>query len=182
LEVAELVRLIAAQAQRGEQDCGYFLGELLPALHKSQGTLAKANPTFQKRRQEIHTAPFATAKDSRFRGIVEQIIRGAQAQKRRQHIFRRVPGAELVLKPNEKLLLLPEFGDSEQAINAWTDVVVYPQLRRKQRELRSLFERGELQKAKDQNGKFQVSRLEPLARATVARIAKVPRVYFFNVG
>jgi hypothetical protein len=32
LRVAELIRLVAAQALRGDPECGYFLAELLPAL------------------------------------------------------------------------------------------------------------------------------------------------------
>ena len=182
LQVAEFIRVIADQALQGDADCGYFLGELSGTLHKSQETLANANETFRQRHAEIRSAHFATAKDSPLRARIERIIREAQREKRRQHILHHIPEVSIVLKPNKRLLMVPELTVSDEAVNAWTDVIVYPRLRQNQKELRALFDSGKLQKARDKNGKFQISRLKSLIRQTVARIAKLPRVYYFGVG
>jgi hypothetical protein len=174
--------VIAKQAEKGDPDSGYFLGELLPALRKSQPTLSKVNPAFERRCKEMDSAPFPTAKDAPFRAIVEEIIREAQAQKHKHEILQLIPEAAAVLGLNKTLIALPDLRSADDVVDIWVDKVVYPTLRKRQRELRAIFDAGRLKKARDQNGKFQVSRLKPLTRDTVARIAKVPRVYFFNIG
>jgi hypothetical protein len=184
-EVAELIGLIAAQALRGDFQCGYFLAELLPALRKSEQTIAKTNATFRTKCAEIHSAHFATAKDSPLRKMIDDILIQAKRKWRRLRYLQYIPEASSTLleKVSKQLLMLPEFCDSDEAVTAWTNVVVYPRLRRKHRQLRELFEAGKLQKARDENGKFQISRLKPLIRQTVARIAKLPQqLYYFRVA
>ncbi len=181
-QVAELIRLVAAQALRGDPECGYFLAELLPALGKSERTIAKANGTFRNKPAEIHSAHFATAKDSPLRKMIDNILIQVQRERRLHGILQHIPEASVLGKVNKQLLMLPEFCDSDEAVNAWTNVVVYPHLWSKHRQLRELFEAGKLQKARDENGKFQISRLKPLIRQTVARIAKLPRTYYFRVA
>jgi hypothetical protein len=39
---------------------------------------------------------------------------------------------------------------------------------------------GELKRAQDRNGKFQMSRVKVMARDAAERIAAVPRTYYFN--
>lgn len=184
LQVAELIRLVAAQALGGDPACGYFLAELLPALRKTEQTIAKTNATFRTKCAELHSAHFATAKDSPLRKMIDGILIQAKHERRRLRGFLQyVPEASILgEKVNKQLLMLPEFCDSDEAVTAWTNVVVYPRLRRKHRQLRELFEAGKLQKARDENGKFQISRLKPLIRQTVARIAKLPPIYYFRVA
>lgn len=155
LRVAELIRLVAAQALRGDPECGYFLAELLPALRKSEQTTAKSNVTFRIKCAEIYSAHFATTKDSPLRKMIESILIQAQHERRLHGLLQHIPEACTLGKVNKQLLILPEFRDSEEAVTAWTKVVVYPRLRRKHRQLRKLFEAGKLQKARDENGKFQ---------------------------
>ena len=183
-EVAELIRLIAAQALRGDLECGYFLAELLPALRKSEQTIAKTNATFRTKCAEIHSAHFATAKDSPLRKMIDDILIQAKRERRRlQGFLQYIPEASILgKKVSQQLPMLPKFCDSDEAVTAWTNVVVYPRLRGKHRQLRELFEAGKLQKARDENGKFQISRLKPLIRQTVARIAKLPELYYFRIA
>lgn len=49
LQVAGLVHLIVRQVRRGDKQCAYFLGELMPILEKQRPALQKANETFRKR-------------------------------------------------------------------------------------------------------------------------------------
>jgi hypothetical protein len=98
-------------------------------------------------------------------------------------IASRVPESSLVTKPNDRLLALPDLNDSEEAIDAWSNRVVYPRLRSRASRLEHHPVIGKLGKALDENGKFQISRLKPLIRQTVARIAALPpHVCYFCLG
>jgi hypothetical protein len=67
-------------------------------------------------------------------------------------------------------------------VSEWTDKIVYPKLRAMQSKLAEDPVIGNLKKARDKNGKFQISRLESLIKQTVGRIAAVPRARYFNIS
>ena len=181
-EVAKLLRGVARQAQRGDKECGYFLGEMLPMFWKTRDGIAKANESFRTCFSKMESAHFATAKDSPLRRMIHHIINQARAERRVLAIAKEIPDSYLVIKPNDRLLTLPDLNESEEAIDAWTDGIVYPRLRRNAARLRRHPIIGKLKKALDENGKFQISRLRPLIRQTVARIAALPRRYYFDIG
>jgi hypothetical protein len=181
LHVAGLVHLIVRQTKRGDKQCGYFLGEMMPILEKQRPALEKANETFRKRFSSIESARFATSKESRLRQIVLRIVTDARAERRRLQRAQDFPDLLKVIKPNEQLLALPDLDNSPEAIEQWTNVAVYPRLRKMARRLAADPVIGNMKKALDENGKFQISRLKPLIRQTVARIATVPGVYYFRV-
>jgi hypothetical protein len=179
LHVAGLVHLIVRQTLRGDKQCAYFLGELMPILEKQCPALEKANETFRKRFSTIESARFATSKRSRLRQIILRIITDARTEQRRLQRAQNFPDLLKGIKPNEQLLALPELDNSPEAIEWWTNIV-YPRLRKMARRLAADPVIGNMKKAIDENGKFQISRLKPLIRQTVARIAAVPVVYYFR--
>jgi hypothetical protein len=181
LEVATLLHVVAKQAQRGDKECGYFLAELLALFWKTRISLSKANNTFRDYFLRLESAHFPTTKDSQLRRIISRIIARAQIERHRSAILKLIPNADLVIKIDNKLLELPELNSSTEAVNAWTNVVVYPQLKSMARKLGRDPIIGNMKKALDENGKFQISRLKPLIRATVARIASLPRRYYFDI-
>jgi hypothetical protein len=180
-EVAELLRVVAQQAQRGDKECGYFLSEMLPMFWKTRDGLAKANESFRTSFSRMESAHFATAKESPLRRMIHRIINQAKAERRVLEIAQKIPESCLVIKPNDRLLAIPDLNDSEEAIDAWTNGIVYPRLRRNAARLRRHPIIGNLKKALDENGKFQISRLKPLIRQTVARIATLPPRYYFDI-
>jgi hypothetical protein len=181
LEVARLLRVVAQQAQRGDKECGYFLSELLPMFWKTRDGLARSNETFRTYFSKIESAHFATAKESPLRRIIHRIIRQAKAERQVLQIAHGIRGSSAVIKPNTRLMALPDLNDSDEAIDAWTDAVVYPGLRRIAARLRRHPRIRNMRKALDENGKFQISRLKPLIRETVARIAALPPRYYFDI-
>jgi hypothetical protein len=172
---------VAQQAQRGDKECGYFLSEMLPLFWKTRDGLARSNKTFRTYFPKIESAHFATAKESPLRRMIHRIINQAKAERRVLQIAQQIPESSVAIKPNDRLLALPELDQSEEAIDAWTDEVVYPRLRRIAARLRRHPTIGNMRKALDQNGKFQISRLKPLIRQTVARIAALPPRYYFDI-
>ena len=82
-----------------------------------------------------------------------------------------------MIKPNEQLLALPELGQSQKLSNEWTDVVVYPRLRKMARRLAADPVIGNMKKALMRTASFKSRRLKPLIRQTVARIAAVPQSF-----
>src|SRR5438874_12076988 len=82
LEVAKLLRGVARQAQRGDKECGYFLGEMLPMFWKTRDGIAKANESFRTCFSKMESAHFATAKDSPLRRTIHHIISQARAERR----------------------------------------------------------------------------------------------------
>jgi hypothetical protein len=181
LEVAKLLRVVAQQAQRGDKECGYFLSEMLPMFWKTRDGLAKSNETFRGYFSKIESAHFATAKQSPLRRMVHRIINQARIERRVLQIAQAIPESSVLIKPNDHLLALPDLDASEEAIDAWTDRLVYPRLRRIASRLRRHPTIGNMRKALDQNGKFQISRLKPLIRQTVARIASLPPRHYFDI-
>jgi hypothetical protein len=181
MEVAKLLKVVAQQAQRGDKECGYFLSEMLSMFWKTRDGLAKSNQTFRTYFSTMESAHFATGKESPLRRMIHRIIKQATAERRVLEITRHIPESSLVTKPNDRLLALPDLNDSEEAIDAWTNGVVYPRLRSMAPRLRRHPVIGKLRKALDKNGKFQISRLKPLTRQTVARIAALPPRYYFDI-
>ncbi len=180
-DVANLMYLIVYQASRGDRDCGYFLGEFIPTLEKQCSKLEKTNETFRKAYAKFGSVRLMTAKHSALRSLIHRIILVAQAERSMLELGRHLPGLRRYHQ-NDKLLALPELDTSEEAIQKWTDFVVYPRLRRIRRVLSSHPVIGKLRKATDENGKFQISLLKPLIRQTVARIAAVPRRYYSSAA
>jgi len=180
LETAKLLRVVAQQAERGDQECGYFLSEMIPMFWKTRDSIAKSNQTFRTNFSRIESAHFATGKQSPLRRMIHRIIKEARAERRVLQIASQIPESSMV-KPNDRLLALPDLDDSEEAIDAWTNAVVYPRLRRVASRLRRHPIIGKLGKALDENGKFQISRIKPLIRQTVARIAALPLRYYFDI-
>ncbi len=179
-DVANLMHLIVHQARKGDRDCGYFLGEFIPILQKQCPKLEKANETFRETFSRFRAVRFATAKDSPLRPLIHRIISKAEAKRRMAELAHYIPA--LRVHQAKMLLALPDLDTSTASINQWTDVVVYPQLRKIRRKL-SLDPRiGKLSKATDENGKFQISLLKPSIRKTVARIAAVPRRYYSSAA
>jgi hypothetical protein len=181
-ELAKLLLVVAHQAQRRDRECGYFLGELIALFWKTRASLASVNETFRKCFSRMESAHFPTAKDSSLRKLVSKVIRAAQHERRVLKIAARIPNSSILIKSNNKLLSLPELDSSPNAVDAWTDGVVYPRLKRMGRRLSNDPMIGNLKKALDENGKFQISRLRPVIKATVARIAALPQRYYFDIG
>jgi hypothetical protein len=77
---------------------------------------------------------------------------------------------------------LPDLNPSPEVVRKWIDIVVYPYLRSIEAELRSHPQIGNMKKALDGNGKFQVSRLKPEATKIVARLAALPRPHYFDIS
>jgi hypothetical protein len=180
-EVAKLLRVVAQQAQRRDKECGYFLSEMLPMFWKTRDSLAKSNQTFRTNFSRMESAHFATGKESPLRRMIHRVIRQAKAERGVLQIASQFPESSLVTKRNDRLLALPDLNDSEKAIDAWTNRVVYPRLRSRASRLARHPIIGKLRKALDENGKFQISRLKPLIRQTVARIAVLPPTYYFDI-
>jgi hypothetical protein len=68
---------------------------------------------------------------------------------------------------------------STASADAWFENVVWPELQHREPKLRANRLIGELKKA-NKSGKFQLSDLKTQARATVKRLAVLPRAYFFS--
>ena len=145
-----------------------FFGRVDADSKKERPALEKANETFRKRFSTIQSARFATSKGSRLRQIILRIITDARAERRRLQRAQVFPDLLKVIKPNEQLLALPELDNSPEAIERWTNVVVYPRLKKMARRLTADPVIGNMKKAIDENGKFQISRLKPLIRQTVS--------------
>ena len=87
-----------------------------------------------------------------------------------------------MIKRNKTLLALSEFSADPKVVSKWTDKIVYPKLRAMQSKLAEDPVIGSLKKALDENGKFHVSRLKLLIKQTVARIAALPKAYYFDIS
>jgi hypothetical protein len=180
-DVAEIVRRVIDLTFKDDPGCGSLLGELLAFLWKKRLDLAEANYYFQEEFSKLESARPASRKRSALRRLIQKIIADATAA---TVYFLYTGKSSPVLSgidPGE-LRALPKFGPSEASVSAWTEVIVYPILLRMEQTLRDDPEIGSLKKAKDENGKFHVSRLKPLIRQTVRRIASVPRAHYFDVS
>jgi len=182
VHLSELITVAIRQAELGDPDCGYFLGELLAHAWKRRADLSDRNETFRKCFSRWESSRLATKRGSPLRPLIHKILAEAQAERRVQQITRSIPKARLVYKLNKTLLGLPEFSADPVAVSDWTDKVVYPKLCAMQSELTADPVIGSLKKALDENGKFQLSRLKPMIKQTVARIAALPKAYYFDIS
>jgi hypothetical protein len=176
----EIVDAVIKAALEGKSRCGSFLGQLHAFLSKRHAELATKNDSFCITFKEFNSARAATRKDSDLRRFIQKTISDVQWAKKYLFYTGQVPPSCIVSV--EVLEKLPELSGLENIISEWTDVVVYPALRQRENELRALFDTGKLNKARDENGKFQISRLKPLIRQTVARIANVPHGCYFEIA
>jgi hypothetical protein len=181
-EIAKFVRTIFDQASEGERHCGYFLAELLAFLIKRRLRLEKLNETFRSAFLTWESSRPKTIKDTALRRLIERILSNAIRERRDMQMAKHIQGMWLLLKRDEVLIRLPEFSNTPDAIRRWSDAIVYPRLRSMAGELRDHPIIGSLPAALDRNHKFQISRLKPLVRQTVARIAAIPQRYYFDIS
>ncbi len=179
-DVNEIIDAVIEAALKGHGRCGSLLGELHAFLYKRQIELAEANSGFCLAFETFKSARPATRKHSDLRRLIQKII--SDVQRAQNWFFYTGEFPQLGSVAAEVLQKLPPLGSSEDAVSAWTDLLVYPSLRQREHELRALFDMGKLQKARDENGKFQISRLKPLIRQTVARIATLPHGVYFDLA
>ena len=182
LELSKLLVVAINQTVRGDAECGYFVAELLAYLWKRRSDLADKNETFRRCYSKWESAHVGTRRASPLRRLTHSILAEAQSDRRVQQIAKLIPRSSLVLKRNKTLLALPEFSADPKVVSEWTNTIVYPKLRAMQSELAEHPVIGNLKKALDENGKFQISRLKPLIRHTVARIAALPTAYYFDIS
>jgi hypothetical protein len=180
VQLSELMVVAIHQTELGDGDCGYFLGELLAYAWKRCSDLSDRNDTFRKCFSKWQSSRLTTKRGSPLRPLIHKILAEAGAERRMQQITKAIPKARLVYKLNKTLLGLPEFSADPVAVSDWTDKIVYPKLRAMQSELAADPVIGSLKKALDENGKFQLSRLKPLIKQTVARIAALPKAFYFD--
>ena len=179
-DVNQIIDAVIEATLKGQTRCGTFLGELHAFLSKRQVGLANKNDSFAVAFEAFNSARPATRKHSDLRRIIEKII--SDVQRAKTWLFFTGESPQSCNVAAEVLRKLPELGSSKNAVSAWTEVIVYPSLLQSERQLRALVDMGKLKKALDENGKFQISRLKPLIRQTVARIAKLPRGCYFDIG
>ena len=182
LEVAKLLGVVVDETADNDPECGYFLAELLAYLWKRRSHLSDKNETFRRCYSTWQSSRLATSRGSPLRPLVHTILAEAHRNRRVQQIDKFIPGSALVFKRNKTLLALPEFSADPKVVSEWTDKIVYPKLRAMQSKLAEDPVIGNLKKALDQNGKFHVSRLKPLIKQTVARIAALPKAYYFDIS
>jgi hypothetical protein len=182
VHLAQLMNVGIHQTELGDPDCGYFLAELLTYAWKRRSDLSDRNESFRKCFSRWESSRLATKRGSPLRRLIHKILIEAQAERRVQQITKSIPKARLVYKLDKMLLGLPEFSADPTAVSDWTEKIVYPRLRAMQSELAAAPVAGSLKKAFDINGKFQLSRLKPLVKETVARIAALPKAYYFDIS
>jgi hypothetical protein len=179
-EIKRLMNVIIMRAKKDDPDYGHFLAELLTYLWKNRKRLSANNTTFREVFEKLQSSRPATLKESGLRARINGIIAEAKHRKLEQELqnISNVNRAEF----DRPLLSLPDFGPSDHVVDQWTETIVYPALRATKDELaRDPKIRG-LKKPWDENGKFQISRLKVLIRQTVARIARQPRSYYFDLS
>jgi hypothetical protein len=182
LGLSKLVNTAINQAANGDAECGFFLAELLAYLWKKRSYLSDRNEAFRGSYSSWESSRLATRRGSLLRPLVHRILGEAQRDRRIQQIMKSIPGSALVMKRDKTLLGLPEFSADPQVVSEWTDKVVYPKIRAMQSEVEEDPVIGRLKKAIDENGKFQISRLKPQIEQTVARIAALPKAYYFDIS
>jgi hypothetical protein len=180
-EVATFVGIIFDRTIAGDADCASFLAELLAFLTKNRLRLEGVNQTFRDTWLKWESARPSTIKGSELRQLIHNIIVMAQRRRFEFRVAESMAYSHLVRKFDKRLTDLPDFGPLPDVVEKWVNVVVYPELQKMTRKLEAHPQIGKLKKATDENGKFQLSRLKPLIRQTVARIAALPRPYFFNI-
>jgi hypothetical protein len=181
LEVGKLIGVMIDQARAGDSECGYFLAELTVYLQRAKQALSNANPLFHETLTRLESGRDTTKRSSPLRPLIQCVIVDSIREKRLQEISKLIPEMSLVIKRNKTLLQLPEFSPEPAVVSTWTEKLVYPKLRSIEPQLKEHSIIGILPKALDENGKFHVSRLKTLIGETTARIAKLPKVYHFNL-
>jgi hypothetical protein len=181
INLSELVGVAIDQTVNGDPDCGYFLAELLAYLCKRRASLSEKNETFRKCYSKWESSRVATRKGSPLRPLIHAILAEAYRDRRTDQITKSIPKAASILKVNKTLLALPEFNANPKVVSEWTDKIVYPKLQSMRSKLKEDPVIGNLKKALDKNRKFQISRLRPLIKQTVARIAALPKAYYFDI-
>src|SRR5262245_14203553 len=182
VELSKLVNTAINQAATGDAECGYFLAELLAYLWKKRSNLSDRNATFRRAYSTWESSRLATRRGSPLRPLIHQILAEAHRDRRIQQVMKSIPRSALVMKRNKTLLGLPEFSANPEVVSEWTEKIVYPKIRAMHFELAADPVIGRLKKAIDENGKFQISRLKPLIEQTVARIAALPKAYYFDIS
>lgn len=182
VNLSELVGVAIDQTAIGDPECGYFLAELLAYLSKKRANLSEKNEAFRKCYLKWESSRVATRRGSPLRQLIHRVLAQAHRDKDDQELARYMPNSALVIKRNKLLLRLPEFGADPNVVSEWTDKIVYPKLRAMQSKLAEDPVIGNLKKALDENGKFRVSRLKPLIKQTVARIAALPKSCYFDIS
>jgi hypothetical protein len=182
INLSELVGVAIDQTANGDPECGYFLAELLAYLCKRKASLSEKNETFRKCYSKWESSRVAARRRSSLRPLIHTILAEAHRDRRTDQITKSIPKAASIFKVNKTLLALPEFSADPNVVSEWTDKIVYPKLRAMQSKLEEDPVVGNLKKALDENGKFQISRLRPLIKQTVARIAALPKAYYFDIS
>jgi hypothetical protein len=181
IDLSELMGVAIDQTANSDPECGYFLAELLAYLCKRKASLSEKNETFRKCYSKWESSRVATRRGSPLRPLIHAILAEAHRDRRTDQITKSIPKAASIFKVNKTLLALPEFSADPQVVSEWTDKIVYPKLRAMQSKLGENPVIGNLKKALDENGNFQISRLRPLIKQTVARIAALPKAYYFDI-
>jgi len=182
VELSNLVAVAIDQTHKGDPECGYFLAELLAYLSKRRSYLSDKNETFQNCLSKWESSRVATRRGSPLRPLIHAILSEAHRDRRVQQITKSIPRGAWIFKLNKTLLGLPDFRADPTVVSEWTDKLVYPKLRAMESKLAQDRVIGNLKKALDENGKFQISRLKPLIKQTVARIAALPKSYYFDIS
>src|SRR5262245_53433189 len=182
VDLSQLVDVAIDQTATGDPECGYFLAELLAYLRKRAHSLSEKNDIFRKCYSKWESSRVATRRGSPLRPLIHSILAEAHRDRRIGQITKSIPKAASIFKVNKTLLALPEFSADPRVVAEWTDKLVYPKLRAMQSKLKEDPVIKNLKKAPDENGKFQISRLRPLIKQTVARIAALPKAYYFDIS
>lgn len=172
---------VIEQTRKKDAACGYFLGELASFLSKNAKDFALENEAFSACLSKWKPIRAASTKNPALRKKVHHLLLDALSRRRRYAIVCQLGAAEHYSK-DKPLASLPEFSDTPEAVEQWFNAVVYPELRRRRGELERDPTIGRMKKALDENGKFQLSRLKDEIRLIVARVAKLPRNFYFQIS
>jgi hypothetical protein len=182
LEVAKLNRLVFQQALAGDPNCGYFLAELLAFISKNLELLRRKNEGFRRFNADWRRARATTSKQPALRKLIHEVLSEAELRRYCFSLRKFIPIPPERIKSDKLLSDLPDLDPSSEVVRKWIDIVVYPHLRSIKSQLRDDPRIGNMKKALDRNGKFQVSRLKPVATKIVARLAALPRSFYFDIS
>jgi hypothetical protein len=129
-DVAAIVRRAIEMTLEGDRGCGILLGELLAFLWKKRSDLAEANFNFEEAFLKLGSARPRTRKHSALRRLIQTIIEDAMSA-RIFLLFSDIVSRPSMARPQDlsptlsgidskELRALPEFGPSDESINAWT--------------------------------------------------------------
>lgn len=178
---AQVFHLIMAYAMDGDEQCGRFLAEIMPAFSRRREQLENANPAFRRICSRIEATRITRKNSSPLRGFIHEAIDKARDHRRVLAIIPPLQRDQVGIEDWENLRKLPELEDSKESAEAWTTVVVYPYLKKMGRRLSDHPGIDKIARAKV-DGKFQLSRLRRLIVETVQRIARLPRTYYTRLS